>query len=324
VPDQAVEAAMNVNEQLPSRTSAFSEYRDALTSADVRSESRAITIDGAPIGDYAELPLVTVVTISYNSEATVARTIESVLNQTYRMIEYVIIDGGSRDATVSIIERNRARLSYWRSGPDGGISNAFNLGVAVARGRYVAIVNSDDWMSPDQIAQAVKALEESGAAFAFGNLAMHSYDGNLAYVMEGRSDYWKNMRYRMPYINHPTVVVRRDAYEKVGPFDSRRRIAMDFDWHLRAELLGVRGVYVPQLIGHMGEGGVSNQGWRAGLREVRAVAIEHGQSWFLAHVFYLGRTARAYIRLGMHRLMPQAWVNFVHRKINPQFKQQTP
>jgi len=324
VPDQVVEAAMNAIDQLPLRASAFDGYRAALTSADVRSESRAVTIDGAPVGDSAELPLVTVVTISYNSESGVARTIESVLNQTYRKIEYVIIDGGSQDATVSSIEKNRARLSYWRSGPDGGISNAFNLGIAVARGRYVAFVNSDDWMSPDQIAQAVKALEESGAAFAFGNLAVHSEDGRLLYVMEGRRDYWKNMRYRMPYINHPTVVVRRDVYEKVGPFDSRRRIAMDFDWHLRAELLGARGVYAPQLLGHMGEGGVSNQRWRAGLREVRAVAIEHRQSWFLAHVFYLARTARAYIRLAMHRVMPQAWVNFVHRKINPQLKQQSP
>ena len=315
---------MNVIDRLPLPASAFDAYRDALKSADVRSESRAVTIDGAPIGDGAGLPLVTVVTISYNSEATVARTMESVLSQTYRMIEYVIIDGGSRDGTVGIIERTRARLSYWRSGPDGGISNAFNMGIAAARGRYVAIVNSDDWMSPDQIAQAVKALEESGAAFAFGNLAVHSEDGKLLYVMDGRSDYWKNMRYRMPYINHPTVVVRRDAYEKVGPFDSRRRIAMDFDWHLRAELLGLRGVYVPQLVGHMGEGGVSNQRWRAGLREVREVAIEHRQSWFLAHGFYLARTARAYIRLAMHRLMPKAWVDFVHRRINPQLKQQRP
>lgn len=313
---------MTAIDQLSMRGSVFDVYRDALGNAGVRSESRGITIDGTPTGDSTELPLVTVVTTAFNSEATVARTIASVLDQTYRMIEYVIIDGGSQDATVDIIERNRARLSYWRSGPDGGISNAFNLGIAVARGRYIAFVNSDDWMSPDQIAQAVKALEESGAAFAFGKLAVHSEDGRLLHVIEGRSDYWKNMRYRMPYINHPTVVVRRDAYEKVGPFNSRRRIAMDFDWHLRAELLGVRGVYAPLLLGHMGAGGVSDQRWRAGLREVRAVSIEHRQSWLLAQAFYLARIGRAYVRLAMHRLLPKAWVNYMHRKINPQLKQQ--
>jgi glycosyltransferase involved in cell wall biosynthesis len=309
-------------QELSRPAATFDEYRDALGDASVRSESRGVTIDGKPIGDAAELPLVTVVTISYNSQATLARTIESVFDQTYRMIEYVIIDGGSRDATVGIIESYRARLSYWRSGPDGGISNAFNLGIAAARGRYVAIVNSDDWMSADQIAQAVMALEESGAAFAFGNLAVHAEDGRVLYIVEGRPDYWKNMRYRMPHINHPTVVVRRDAYEKVGPFDARRRIAMDFDWHLRAELLGLRGVYAARLLGHMGEGGVSDQRWRAGLKEVRAVAIAHRQSWFLAHVFYVVRTSRAYIRLALHRVMPKAWVDFVHRKINPQLKHQ--
>jgi glycosyltransferase involved in cell wall biosynthesis len=317
---------MNPINRAPLRPSSFDGYRDALTStsAGVRSEARAVTIDGTPVGDSAELPLVTVVTISYNSESVLERTIESVFHQTYRMIEYVIIDGGSTDATVSIIERNRARLSYWRSGPDGGISNAFNLGIAVARGRYIALVNSDDWMSPDQIAHAVNALESSGAAFAFGNLAVHSEDGRVQYVMEGRRDYWMNMRYRMPYINHPTVVVRTEVYEKVGPFDSRRRIAMDFDWHLRAELLDLRGIYVPQLLGHMGQGGVSDQRWRAGLLEVRAIAIEHRQSRLLAHSFYLARTARAYIRLAMHRLMPQAWVNYLHRKFNPQMKQLSP
>jgi glycosyltransferase involved in cell wall biosynthesis len=313
---------MNAIDSLPLRASAFDVHRNALTNADARSEWRGITIDGASISDSAESQLVTVVTISYNSEATVARAIESVLNQTHRMIEYVIIDGGSKDATVSIIESHRGRLSYWRTGPDGGISNAFNMGIAAARGRYVAFVNSDDWMSPDQVAQAVNALQESNAAFAFGNLAVHSEDGRLLYVMEGRADYWKNMRYRMPFINHPTVVVRRDVYEQVGPFDGRRRIAMDFDWHLRAELLGVRGVYAPQLLGHLSEGGVSNQRWRAGLREVRTIAIEHRQNWFLAHAFYLVRTTRAYLRLALHRLMPKAWVDFVHRKINPQFKQQ--
>ncbi len=306
-----------------SKASAFDELRSALADAGVRSESRAVTIDGTPVGEVETSPLVTVVTLSYNSEATISRAIESVLNQTYRSIEYVIIDGGSRDATVSIIESHRARLSYWRSGPDGGISNAFNLGIAAARGRYVAIVNSDDWMSPDQIEQAVTALEQSGAAFAFGNLAVHAEDGHVLYVVEGRPDYWKNMRYRMPHINHPTVVVCRDAYERVGPFDRRRRIAMDFDWHLRAELLGVRGVYAPLLLGHMGKGGVSDQHWRAGLKEVRAIAIEHRQSRVLAHVVYLARTLRAYIRLALHRVMPKAWVDFVHRKVNPQLKHQS-
>jgi glycosyltransferase involved in cell wall biosynthesis len=278
-----------------------------------------VTIDGVAIDREGESPLLTVVTVSLNSARTLERTIRSVLAQTFRHIEYVIIDGGSKDDSVEIIERYRRHLAFWRSGPDGGISQAFNLGIAAAAGRYIALVNSDDWMSPNQAALAVATLESASPDFVFGDLGMHALDGHLRYTMKGSANYRKNMRFRMPQINHPTVVVRRAVYETVGPFEPRRRIAMDFDWHLRADLLGIRGAYVPGLLGHMSEGGACDTDWQQGLREVRDIAIEHRQGRVGSHAFYVARVARARTRLAMERLIPERYVQALHKLVNPHF-----
>jgi glycosyltransferase involved in cell wall biosynthesis len=301
----------------PPPDSPFAPYRALLFAPGIKAERRSVTIDGTAIDRGLASPLLTVVTPSFNSARTLERTIRSVLAQTHRQIEYVIIDGGSTDDTVEIIERYRTHLSFWRSGPDGGIGEAFNLGIAAAMGRYVAFVSSDDWMSPDQGGLAVAALENTAAEFAFGDLAMHALDGRVRYTMRGSVNYRKNMQFRMPQINHPTVVVRRAAYETVGPFNPRWRIAMDFDWHLRADILGIRGVYVPGLLGHMSEGGACDTGWQQGLREVREIAISHRRARVGAHAFYYTRVARARLRLAMQRLIPERYMHALHKWINP-------
>ncbi len=88
---------------------------------------------------------ISVITVCFNSEKTIARTIESVINQHYSDLEYIIIDGGSKDKTVEIINKYRNELSYFISEPDQGISDAFNKGIRVATGDIIGIINSDDW-----------------------------------------------------------------------------------------------------------------------------------------------------------------------------------
>ena len=88
---------------------------------------------------------ISVITVCFNSEKTIARTIESVINQHYSDLEYIIIDGGSKDKTVEIINKYRNELSYFISEPDQGISDAFNKGIRVASGDIIGIINSDDW-----------------------------------------------------------------------------------------------------------------------------------------------------------------------------------
>jgi glycosyltransferase involved in cell wall biosynthesis len=277
------------------------------------------TTRGAAVQSCLGGPLLSVITATFNAERTLERTLRSVIVQSHPYIEYIVIDGGSSDRSTDILRTYSPHIAYWHSNRDNGISDAFNLGIAASRGRYVAIVGADDWMSPTQGALAVAALESSGAAFAFGRLAYHALDGRQRYVMEGRKKYWHAIRYRMPEINHPTVVVRRESYLSIGLFDLRWRIAMDYDWHLRAELAGLRGVYVPELLGHMTEGGTCFLQWPQGLREVRDASILHGSSALIAQTYYASRLVRGHARLALRRILPHNVVDRVHRAVNPRY-----
>jgi glycosyltransferase involved in cell wall biosynthesis len=295
------------------------EYRERLQATKHLGQSRHCTIDGQDVSSRSDKPLVTIITVAFNSAATIERTILSVVAQTYRPIEYIVIDGGSSDGTVPIIFKWAQYISYWHSAKDSGISDAFNLGVAAAHGEFIGIVNSDDWMSADQIELLISALERTGAAFAFGRLAYHAADGSVLYYMDGNSDYFREIFWRMPPINHPTVIARRTMFSAVGLFDPHRRVAMDYDWHLRAELKGLRGVYVAAAIGHMMDGGISKNAWQKGLREVRDIAVHHTRLRFMPNFFYILRLTRGFLRLGITRLAPLWVVNAIHRKINPLF-----
>ena len=296
------------------------EYQERLRDTNHPGEKSRITIQGQDLNRDLEKPLVSIVTVAFNSAASIERTILSVLAQTYREIEYIVIDGGSTDGTVDIIRKWSSRISYWHSAKDHGISDAFNLGIAAAQGEFIGIVNSDDWMSPNQTELLVAALQRTDAAFAFGRLAHHKVDGSILYYMDGDSNYSSEIFWRMPPINHPTVISRRTSYETVGLFDTQRRVAMDYDWHLRAELQGLRGVYVQEATGHMMEGGICQVNWQGGLREVRDIAVQHTGSRLMPNVYYLARLARGFIRLRLDELAPKWLVNFLHRMMNPRFK----
>jgi glycosyltransferase involved in cell wall biosynthesis len=296
------------------------EYSERLQANKPLGEKRNRTIDGHDVSRVFEKPLVTVITVAFNSAASIERTISSVAGQTYRLIEYIVIDGGSTDGTVDIIRKWSERISYWHSASDSGISDAFNLGIAASHGKYIAIVNSDDWMSPDQTELLVHALESSGAAFAFGRLAHHANDGSVLYYMDGDSNYANEILWRMPPINHPTVISRRTSFDAVGLFDTRLRVAMDYDWHLRAELNGLRGEYVAAAIGHMLAGGICEVEWQSGLKEVRDIAVRHTKSRLVPNFYYRLRLARGTMRVRLTKLAPEWLVGALHRIVNPRFK----
>jgi glycosyltransferase involved in cell wall biosynthesis len=297
----------------------ISEYTKRLDELREFGHARHCTTDGTHISKVRPESLVSIVTVSYNSARSIERTITSVLGQTYSPIEYVVIDGGSTDGTTEIIRKWDSHISYWHSAKDEGISDAFNLGVAAANGVFIAIVNSDDWMSGDQVELLVAALNRSATAFAFGRLGHHATDGSAKYYMDGDADYAKGILWRMPHVNHPTVLARRSTYESIGLFDRRRRVAMDYDWHLRVELAGLRGTYVPAATGHMMEGGVCENDWQRGLREVRDIAIERTGSCLLPNYYYFLRLIRGQTRLFAMRFVPKPLVDFVHRLVNRRY-----
>jgi glycosyltransferase involved in cell wall biosynthesis len=269
-------------------------------------------------------PRVTIITAVRNRAATLARTIESVLAQTYPEVEHVVIDGASSDGTVEVIRRYADRLAHWQSEPDRGISDAFNKGLAAARGDLIGLLNADDWLEVEQIERAVTALGRSGADFVFGDLLYHDPAGRTLFRIRGDAHYARAIARGMPDVNHPTLLARREVYERVGGFDPALRFAMDYDWLLRVHRAGLRGIHAPEVVGHMTLAGVSDRDYLRALGEVRAIAIAHGEPAARAWPLYLYRVAKGTAQRALRRAAPAGLYDLLRRRVNPSYEPYRP
>jgi len=207
---------------------------------------------------------ISIITVCRNSEKTIRTTIESVLGQDYGGIEYIIVDGGSIDSTVSLIREYAPDFGgrlRWISEPDGGIYDALNKGIAMATGEVIGIINSDDAYYDHSVVSRVAAEfdEECDAVY-----------GDLIFVDKRRFSrvkrYWKSGHYDsrsflhgwMP--PHPTVFVRREIYGIYGAFRTDFKNSSDYEFILRVFYkMQIRTRYIPRVLVKMRMGGVSNK-----------------------------------------------------------------
>jgi len=269
----------------------------------------------------APRPAVSIVTVTMNAAPTVEKTIASVQAQGFAGIEQIFVDGGSTDGTLDIIKRRVRPQDYWISEKDKGISDAFNKGIALARGLHILVLNADDWLSPDQIAIAVRTLQDSKADFVFGDLIFFQGETPLfRYV--GDPAYEKVIHRRWPAIGHPTVLATRDCYVRAGLFDTIYRNAMDYDWLLRLHCAGGRGVYCSDLIANMTHDGVSNLQFRRTIEEVMKIAIVHGRNPLLARMEAKFRYLKTRISQPVKRHGAPLY-RLIRRSINASYKPMT-
>lgn len=223
-------------------------------------------------------PLVSVVTCVLNAAETLPRTMESVRAQTWPELEYVVVDGGSTDGTAEIIAANVDIVSARLSGNDDGLYDAFNRGVAISTGDYVAVLNADDWMEPDHIAKSVGALGRSGADFSFGDVVMHEPlpDGTMHPRFRGADrDYAATLPTGSTELHHASMLVGREVFETVGLFRTGLKITADYDWYIRLHKAGYRGVY-SGVTAHMAHGGISTTRQELSILEASFVAWKNG------------------------------------------------
>lgn len=177
-------------------------------------------------------PLVSITTATYNSEKTLARTIESVLNQTYNFIEYIIIDGLSNDNTLQVAEQYRARfeqkgISYTIiSESDHSMYDAINKGIQRAKGEIIGNINSDDWYEADTVEKVIKKYNETKFDFMYGDLKIISANGRVRIKRAKKSSYVTSRHW-----NHPTQFATRELYLK-EPY-KLESMYDDFDLFLR-------------------------------------------------------------------------------------------
>ena len=291
---------------------------DLTTSRKARLEGGRRLHRDTVTGD-TQAPLVSIVTVVRNAAKVIEQTIVSVLQQTYGNIEYIVVDGGSTDGTIDVIRKYDDKIDYWVSEPDSGISDAFNKGIKLAAGDFVGILNADDRLSPDQIANGVSALRTSEADFVFGDLLYHDEAGNIVHRINGDPAYARTIRSKMPELCHPTVLARRSAYERIGLFDTAYRYAMDYEWVLRLHINGGKGIYVKDVVGHMGLGGTSDVSYLKALREVRDIAARYGRPGWLVELEYRYRVLKGAGRRFLERHLPKGLFHRLRNVFNPRY-----
>jgi glycosyltransferase involved in cell wall biosynthesis len=232
--------------------------------------------------------VISVITIVYNGENTIEKTIRSVLSQSYRSIEYIIIDGNSSDKTVEIIKRFESRINRWISEPDMGISDAFNKGFKYSTGDYITYLNSGDWYEPDAISNVVSFMKDKGAIYS-GNVNLYTEDSkSFIKVHISRPErIFQTMR-----IAHPSTFVPRRVFEKIGSFSLDYKIAMDYDFMLRAILKGFNVVVMDMVTTNMVTGGNSSNPYKAVREELTIKNKNLGKNvknvvWYFSYVSYL-------------------------------------
>lgn len=223
-------------------------------------------------------PLVTIVTPSFNQAGFLGAAIESVLAQTYRAIEYIVLDGGSSDGSVDILQRFGGRLA-WESAPDQGQADALAKGFARAKGSILGWLNADDVLFPNAIADAVAHFApHPDVALVYGDAVYLDAAGNrLMPARQVRPFDRDRLRYGSDYIVQPSAFFRRSAYQAVGGLDASLHWSMDYDLWLKLAR-DHRVAYVPRLWSgyRLQDTAKTANGGFARLAEVEALARRHG------------------------------------------------
>jgi glycosyltransferase involved in cell wall biosynthesis len=202
--------------------------------------------DRAGIAD-DDLPRISVVTPSYNQSAFLERTIRSVLDQQYPNLEYLVLDGGSTDGSVEILERYGSRLSFWSSGKDDGQASAVNAGWRRASGDVLGWVNSDDYYLPGTLAFVGEYFRaHPDVTMLYGAAQLVDERGHVAGRMGGPFDMARALKgdYMIP---QPTAFIRRRAIDQVGLLDESLYYSLDLDLFLRLAQVA-RPTYVDRLL----------------------------------------------------------------------------
>lgn len=220
-------------------------------------------------------PRISIITISYNSEKYLEEAIQSVINQKYPFKEYIIVDGGSTDETLRIVEKYKNNIDLIISERDRGISDAFNKGIRAATGDVVCIVNSDDIMAENALERFAQQYEEEIDVFR-GQQIIRNFDTGREHILR------PTMEYKRIPINfqvcHMATYIRRDSFERFGYYDTTFKISMDRDLLFCFHRQGAREKRLEGIFGIFRLGGVSQNADKCKIEEGKVLMQKNGAS----------------------------------------------
>lgn len=209
---------------------------------------------------------ISVITVCYNSAKTLKRSLQSVANQDWNNVEHIVIDGGSLDGSVNILESFRPQLTFLSSETDHGIYDAMNKGLARASGEIICFLNSDDYYSsPSILSLVARKMQAQKLDALFADVAFFHEKSPERLVRRYRSNRFTPERFEWGWMPaHPALFLHKKVVERVGRFKTEYQIAGDFEFIVRAfhgQTLSYE--YVPEILVFMQTGGASSSGWRS-------------------------------------------------------------
>lgn len=248
---------------------------------------------------FSDNPLISIVTISRNAGTTIHRTIESVVNQSYNNVEYILIDGGSTDDTVDKILTYQQNLSFFLSEPDHGISDAFNKGISVCNGEIIGLLNADDWYPKGTLQEIATNYLKNRTKIFHGNLVFHKRSFKKPKTLRPRIDQLS----RTMALFHPTVFIPKVFYEKGGLFRNELKVAMDYDLLLRFLNYGFQYHYIDRELAEMSDGGFSQINWKTGFKEVELIRRNQGLNATVSKTLYAIETLIKVLKTSINRFI---------------------
>lgn len=215
---------------------------------------------------------ISVVTAVMNGAETLPAMLDSLKAQTYRQIEHVVQDGGSTDATATLLRTAGLADMALQTRPDTGIYDAINQGIARATGDVIGLLHADDQLAgPQVLAQVAEALQDPAIDGVYGDLEYVAKDDATRVIRHWRAGQYTPAHLKRGWMPpHPTLYLRREVFARVGLYDTSYRISGDYDGMLRFLTTGhVRLAYIPQVMVRMKMGGVSNRSFAHMIRKSR-------------------------------------------------------
>ena len=208
---------------------------------------------------------ISIITVCYNADRTIREAIESVLSQSYKDIEYIIIDGNSTDNTLNIINEYKDRITVIVSEPDKGIYDAMNKGIKKATGEVIGILNSDDIYQDTEVLKDVMSIFlRSSVDILYGDLVYVRSNETDIIVRKLKSDpYYKNFFENGIVPPHPALFIKSNVYKQAGYFDLQYKLAADYEFMLRIFKKNTfESIYLNRLMVKMRLGGATNKNLR--------------------------------------------------------------
>jgi glycosyltransferase involved in cell wall biosynthesis len=247
-------------------------------------------------------PLVSVIIAVLNAERCLETAIRSVIGQTYPNVELIVLDGGSTDGGVNILRRYDESIDLWLSERDQGLYYAWNKGVQLAHGDWIAFLGSDDYYHPDAIRQYVEYIQQTGSDFEYVSSRIELLCPNGVTRLRGSAWNWKTFRVHMN-VAHVGSLHRRTLFERLGPFNTEYRVVADYEFLLRARE-SLRAGFLDRRTAVMRGGGVSDS-TRALEEALKAKILSGGRPQGTAKLEDYWARAKFLLRKLVHnRLLP--------------------